>query len=218
MRGARGNKTGRGAIVNAPLTGVKDYLRSFNAKQGPHCAMKFRLTLASIGFLVLAACATGPYLDATFSDWGTDAAVAKMLANDEDRRFRDVDITVFEGRLLLTGTVPDRRAQMDLVAAAWKVDDVKQVIDETHLGENTRLGQGFSDTRIDATIRTRLVANNQVRASNVKLSVSNGVVYLLGIARDRDALESLLHTARTSRGVTKVVSHIRYVDAPGQSL
>lgn len=208
------------ANVNQALTDLNEQLRVQQIAIGSDFMRisAFSAAVLTLGALSLGACASSRSLSASFSDLEANAALTDMLADADTKRFQDVDVTIFEGRVLLTGTLPDLRAQQELVTAAWKVEGVRQVIDETFVGDGTKFTQGFTDTRIDTTVRTRLVAKSDVRASDVKIAVSNGVVYLLGVARDRNSLEAMVDTARKSQGVNKVVSHVIYMDAPEQRL
>ena len=163
-------------------------------------------------------CASSRSLGASFDDIGSDAAVKTTLLADRQHDYGDIDVTVFEGRLMLTGTMKSEEGRRKLIENAWKAEGVRQVIDEIYVGDDTGFGQGVADTRIDTSLRARLLVDGDVRSGTVKIAVSNGVVYLLGVARDREMLEAIVQHARTTKGVNKVVSHILYMDDPQQRL
>ncbi|MBI1391384.1 MAG: BON domain-containing protein [Alphaproteobacteria bacterium] len=175
------------------------------------------LTLTASALLACG-CASSRSLSASWEDMTANGAIDDRLDNDESFEFKDVDLTVFEGRVLLTGTVASAAEQRRLVEHALASDHVVQVIDETVISPRTTTAQGLTDARIDTTIRTRLTASGKVRASDVKIAVSNGSVYLLGVTRDRDSLEKMISTARTTPRVRQVVSHVIYMDATGEAL
>lgn len=170
--------------------------------------------LAGIVFALssLSACGSSRSLGASLDDLEANAVLKRVLFTDRSHDYGDIDLTVFEGRLMLTGTMQSEEGRRKLVENAWKATGVKQVIDEVFVGDETPLGQGLEDSRIDAALRTKLLADRDVRSSDVKIAVSNGVVYLLGVARDRDQLEQIVSKARTTNGVSKVVSHMLYLD------
>ncbi len=173
----------------------------------------FALAILSAAPLSLSGCAMSRSLSASFQDMDANEAIDARLGEDQQYDFGDVDLTVFEGRAMLTGTVRDAAAQRRLVEHALRTENVVQVIDETLIGDKTSFGRGLGDARIDAALRTRLTANSKVRGGDVKFAVSQGAVYLIGVARDREALESILKTARAVGDVSLVVSHIIYIDA-----
>jgi osmotically-inducible protein OsmY len=158
--------------------------------------------------LTAVACASSRNLDESFSDIGADAQLKAVLFADRSHDYGDVDLTIFEGRLLLTGTMESEAGRAKLLENAWKAEGVDQVIDEIIVGEGTSLGQGFEDARIDAALRAQLIADEDVRSGAVKASVSKGVVYLIGVVESEDELAAALDLARSIRGVEKVVSHI----------
>ena len=176
------------------------------------------LFAVAVSSLIMSACASSRSLGASFGDLDAGARIDQIIRTEKAHDYRDVDVTLFEGRLLFTGTVESEEARQHLINAAWSVDAISQIIDETYVGENTTFGQGVADSRIDTEIRVRLTTHRDVKASDVKIAVSNGVVYLLGVARDQQTLEAVLNVARTSRGAHKVVSHLLYIDEPYRRL
>lgn len=168
--------------------------------------------------LLAGGCASSRSLSATWDDLGANDAISRSLRADDTYKFKDVDLTVFEGRVLLTGTVESAAEQRRLVELALGAKGVAQVIDETVIAPRTSMGRGLTDSRIDAAVRTRLTASSSIRASDVKVAVSRGSVYLIGVARDEQALEEILHTARRTRDVQQVISHVIYMDASDRSL
>lgn len=155
-----------------------------------------------------AACATSPNLDQSFSDIGADARLKSVLFADRSHDYGDVDLTIFEGRLMLTGTMKSEDGHKKLIDNAWKASGVDQVIDEIIIADGTSIGQGFEDSRIDATLRARLISDSDVKSGNFKASVSRGVVYLLGVTHSDAQLNAAVDIARSISGVDKVVSHV----------
>ena len=155
-----------------------------------------------------AACASSRSLDDSLSDIAGNADLKGVLFTDRSHDYGDVDITLFEGRLMLTGTMRTEKGRAKLIENAWKADGVEQVIDEILIGERTPFGQGLADTRIDQTLKAKLLTNDDVKSTRYKIAVSQGTVYLIGAARTEAELEEAVSLARTIGGVNKVVSHV----------
>lgn len=172
--------------------------------------MKKFLSALTLGLTAtaLAACASSRNLDESLTDIGADAELKGVLFADRTHDYGDVDLTIFEGRLMLTGTMKSEGGRAKLIENAWKANGVDQVIDEIIVGEGTPLGQGFEDARIDAALRARLIGDSDVKSGDFKASVSKGVVYILGVARSDRQLNAALDIARSISGVEKVVSHV----------
>ncbi len=168
------------------------------------------LALATLGaFVALGACASSRNLDQSFQDLSGNAELKGVLFADRTHDYGDIDITLFEGRLMLTGTMRSDAGRAKLIENAWKADNVTEVIDEIIVGDNTSFGQGFEDGRIDKVLRARLIADGDVSSAEYKIAVSKAVVYLLGVARGPAELDKALELARSIAGVEEVVSHMK---------
>ena len=168
-------------------------------------ALKSLFALAAA--LAVAACASSRSLDDSFSDLAGNAELKGVLFADRTHDYGDVDITLYEGRLMLTGTMRTEEGRAKLIENAWKADGVEQVIDEILIEEKTSFGQGLADARIDQSLKAKLITDGDVTSSRYKVSVSKGVVYLIGAARSEAELEETVSIARKISGVQKVVSH-----------
>lgn len=158
--------------------------------------------------LMLAACASSRNLDQTFTDLAGGTELKGVLFADRTHDYGDIDITLYEGRLLLTGTMRSEQGRAKLIENAWKAEGVKEVIDEIVIGDKTSIGQGFADARIDQTLRAKLIADKGTSSADYKIAVSGAVVYLIGAARSQEELDRALELASGVGGVEKVVSHV----------
>lgn len=158
--------------------------------------------------LAVAGCASSRSLDKSFRDLSANADLKGVLFVDRSHDYSDVDITVYEGRLLLTGTMRSDGGHKKLIENAWKADGVEQIIDEIFVGDKTPFGQGFEDTRIDQTLRAKMIASDDVKSGNYKIAVSNAVVYLIGSAAAQREIDEATNLARSISGVRKVISYM----------
>jgi osmotically-inducible protein OsmY len=175
--------------------------------------------LVAASLLAVSACSSSPTLSGALADIGSDAEIKAILVADRTHDYSDVDLTVYERRLMLTGSVASEDARRKLVENAFKASGVDQVIDEIFVGDRTPFKRGVADSRIDAAIKAKYLTSSAVRSGNYKVSVSSGVVYLLGVARDADELDAALKMASETAGVRSVVSHVvlRAYPAPASS-
>lgn len=171
-----------------------------------HSFLRFSPVL--LAALFLTACASSRSLDDSFSDLSGNAELKGVLFTDRSHDYSDVDITLFEGRLMLTGTMRSEPGRAKLIENAWKADGVDQVIDEIFVGDRTSFGQGLADTRIDQTLKAKFLADEDVISSRYKVAVSGGAIYLIGAARSQAELDEALSLASAIGGVKKVVSHV----------
>lgn len=139
--------------------------------------------------------------------------ITKYSTNGLNGFNNSVDVSVNEGRVLLTGVVRDPKKELLAVEMAWKVDGVREVINEIQLIEDGGYGpknfaRAFRDMALTLEIETKLLIKPRLRSSNYKINTVNGVVYMMGIAADEEELNKALDVVARIRGVKKVVNHI----------
>ena len=122
--------------------------------------------------------------------------------------FRDITVTVEEGRVELTGTVKKPEERVEAVRLAWQAAGVRQVLDDIQVTDQSGIIDYGRDLRIATQLRYQLLVDSQVRNINYSVDVVNGVVYLMGIAQNQDELERVIAHARDIGGVRKVVNNV----------
>lgn len=183
------------------------------------------LALPAIGMAVLGACSpvgVGVGAGATagvvaaqerpvgkaISDTAIDLEINEALFQAHiDDLFREVNVDVVEGRVLLTGTVRDQELVDRAGQIAWKVDGVKQVINEIRVGDDTAV-DSVRDRWITTKLRGHLLTDTDVLDINYSITTVNGTVYLIGIAQDQAELDRVISHARNLEHVRRVVSHV----------
>ena len=120
-----------------------------------------------------------------------------------------VGLDVYEGRVLLTGVVREERTRADAVRLAWTADEVVDVINEIEVSNDVGAETLARDSWITTQLVVKLTFDKVVHAVNYKVETVNGVVYLIGIARDRAELDRLIAQARAIPYVRRVVDHVR---------
>jgi osmotically-inducible protein OsmY len=123
-----------------------------------------------------------------------------------------VDVEVTEGVALLSGDVPRQEDKIEAERIAWTAEHVHEVANEITVGGaggRNRLASGARDELTAQSVRVALLSNGDVRSVNYNVEVNDGVVYLLGVARDGAELEEAAQTAAKVNGVARVVTYVR---------
>jgi osmotically-inducible protein OsmY len=137
----------------------------------------------------------------------------KWFDYDADMTKR-LDMTVNDGRVLITGIGRDQNQKMQASRLAWEVNGVKEVINNVELDTSLTFGDVATDTWITSKLRTFLTFDMKVAGRNYTIDTVNKVVYLMGYARNQQELDRVTEHARTIDGVTKVVSYVRVGTEP----
>ena len=150
-----------------------------------------------------------------------DAGILLKLKNlfasankDAGDMFLNVEIEVVEGRVLLTGNVDKPDSQIEAVKLAWKVEGVKEVINEIQINDKSGIWNYTKDLWISTQVKTRLIFGKDIRSINYSIITVNQVVYIMGIAQSEDELSRVTNVASTTSYVQRVVSYVRLKNDP----
>jgi osmotically-inducible protein OsmY len=145
----------------------------------------------------------------------------KALINDkwfkyDLNTFSKLNITVNQGRVLLTGVVQNSTDRVEAVRLAWQVDGVRQVINEIRVAEGEGVSGYIKDQWITTRLRTALTFNKDVQSINYTIDTVNGTVYLMGVAQNQIEIDRAIEEARTIPNVKQVVSYVK-IAGPGDN-
>ena len=175
--------------------------------------MRLRI-LALSALLFTTACVQNRTLGDRLDDSAAGISLKSQLLFDRSIKTRDIDMTIFEGRLMLTGTVPTEDDALQIIDKARTIPQVREVISEIQVLPRTTVGQGTRDALIDNRLEAALIADTGVTAGNYRILVSQGTVYLLGVAQGPNELRRVTGQAQALDGVKEVVSHVIYLRDP----
>lgn len=139
-----------------------------------------------------------------------DSVIVMKVKNqftNVDNLFSVVGVSVLEGRVLLTGVVQNNEDKQQAAQLAWKVNGVKEVINEVQIGSK-ELGDSTNDVLVASMARSKLLITPGIVSVNYVLTMENQVLYIIGIAQTQDELDKVLSVVSSVKGVEKVVSHI----------
>jgi len=128
-----------------------------------------------------------------------------------------INLQVQEGRVLLSGRVPDPQTRVNAVRLAWQAKGVREVINEIEVDDESSLGDSAQDSWIATKLRARLIADSDIRSLNYSIETVNGSVYLMGVAQNDAELQRVIAHARDISHVRRVVSYVRVKEAPAPS-
>lgn len=123
--------------------------------------------------------------------------------------FRKLDLTVREGRVLITGQVQKQEHRVDAVRLAWQAPYVRQVINEIRVENSDGISGYARDSWISTQLRTKMIFDREIQSINYSFDCVAATVYLMGVARDQEELDRVISHARGISYVKEVVSYVR---------
>jgi osmotically-inducible protein OsmY len=166
------------------------------------------VTVAGAGGAVGMGAAEERGFEGAVDDTKIRAAINGQWIDHDVALFREVTLTVTEGRVMLTGSVAKQDTRIEAVRLTWQVAGVRQVIDEIQVTDESGFVSAVQDSWIANKLRTQLMFDGKVKNINYTVDVVNGVVYLMGIAQSQDEMDRVIDKARNLSDVKKVVNHI----------
>lgn len=148
-------------------------------------------------------------LTGTARDTALSAAIQELWFRTNFDMFSKLSSTVTEQRALLTGRVQDPEMRVEAVKLAWQVQGINEVINEIEVTDTSSLVDSARDVWITTQLRTRITFDQEVRSINYSIDTVNGVVFLMGIARDQAEHDRVTNHARNLAYVRRVVSYVR---------
>ena len=143
------------------------------------------------------------------SDAAIQAQINDLWFRHDVEMYRRLDMTVDQGRVLLTGRATTPEMRLDAVRIAWQADGVSEVINEIEVDDQSGIQDSARDTWIGAQLRSRLMLDRDVSSINYTIDVVNGIVYLIGTAKSQAELDRVTGHARSLPNVKRVVSYVR---------
>lgn len=132
-------------------------------------------------------------------------------ADSRLRQSSNVNITSFNGVVLLTGQVPAPELRTLAGDTATKVNGVRQVHNEIQMKGNSPFLTRSNDTWLGTKIKTVLLADNDVKGLKIKVIVEDAVVYLMGLVTQEEA-NIAANLASNVSGVNEVVRVFEYIN------
>ncbi len=134
-----------------------------------------------------------------------------MFSNDYEKLFSKVRVIVYEGRVLLVGTVLEENLKEKANQISWSTKDVQEVANYITIGKNDFIDY-VKDTRISLELRAKMLTDKEVSEVNFSVTTENRILYLVGIAQNNEEFKRVIDHASNIAGVKKIINLIKLKD------
>ena len=126
--------------------------------------------------------------------------------------FLSVKTKVIDGRIFITGKVNDPEEKLKLTKLAWETQGVRSVKNDLKIKEDFNFKQSAKDILITSQLRSALIFNDNIKATNYQIDTYKKKIYIYGIAITSDEREAVIKEANEITDVENVIASILLVD------
>ena len=136
---------------------------------------------------------------------------ARLILMDK-KYFLSIKSKVLDGRIFLTGKVDNPEEKLKITKLAWETEGVRSVRNDIKIKEKFNFQQSAKDILITSQLRTALILNKEIKATNYQIDTYKKKIYVYGIALTPDEKELVVNEAKEILDVEDVIASILIVD------
>ena len=148
------------------------------------------------------------------NDYQLDRAITREIKKESrltsaTRRATHVNVTVFNGVVLLTGEVPLQNQIARIIDIASSYAASRQVINRIELAGKSNFNSRANDVLLTAQVRASVLDSEYLDGHKIKVVTERANVYLMGTVT-REEADIAAEIARSISGVVRVVKVFEY--------
>ena len=135
----------------------------------------------------------------------------KMIIKDK-KYLLLVKSKVLDGRIFLTGKVDNPEEKLQLTKLAWEIKGVRSVRNDIKIKEEFNFKSSAKDILITSQLRTAMIFNKNIKATNYQIDTYKKKIYVYGIALTSEEKDLVISEAEEILDVKDVVASILLVE------
>ena len=136
---------------------------------------------------------------------------AKILAKDK-KYLISVKTKVLDGRIFVTGKVDKPEEKLLITKLAWETKGARSVRNDIKIKEEFNFKQSAKDILITSQLRTALIVNKNIKATNYQIDTYKKKIYVYGIALTSEEKDLVISEAKEIVDVEDVIASIILVE------
>ena len=135
---------------------------------------------------------------------------ARLLLLDS-KYILSVKTKVLDGRIFLTGKVDNPEEKLKITKIAWETEGVRSVRNDIKVKEEFNFKQSAKDLLITSQLRTAMILNKNIKATNYNIDTYKKKIFIYGIALTEEERKEVIDEAKGILDVKKVIASISLV-------
>jgi len=137
--------------------------------------------------------------------------IARLLLVNK-KYLLSVKSKVLDGRIFLTGKVENPEEKLKITKVAWETKGARSVRNDIKIKEKFNFKQSAKDILITTQLRTALIVNKNIKATNYQIDTYKKKVYIYGIALKSEEKDLVVSEAKEILDVENVIASIILVE------
>ena len=138
--------------------------------------------------------------------------LAARLALTEKKYLIYVSAKVLDGNIFLSGKVKEPEEKLKIIKLAWETKGVRSVKTAITIKGETNFKNSAKDALITTQLKTAMIFDKNIKATNYNIDTINSKTYIFGIAMTQDEKLKVIEEAKGIYGVKEVVPSIILVE------
>ena len=134
------------------------------------------------------------------------------LALKEKSYLLSTNVKVMDGRIFITGKVNNPEGKLQITKLAWETKGVRSVKNDIKTKEKFNFKQSAKDLLITSQLRTALIFDKEIKATNYQIDTYKEKIYIYGIAHTKDERKKVINEAKEILDVKGVIASILLVE------
>jgi len=139
-------------------------------------------------------------------------SLTKRILLTDKKYLLSVSSKVLDGRIFLTGKVENPEEKLQLTKLAWETKGTRSVRNDIKIKEEFNFKQSAKDILITSQLRTALILNKNIKATNYQIDTYKEKIYLYGIALTIEEKDMVISEAKEITDVKDVIASIILVE------
>ena len=136
---------------------------------------------------------------------------AKIISKDK-KYLLSVKTKVIDGRIFVTGKVDNPEEKLMITKLAWETKGARSVRNDIKIKQEFNFKQSAKDLLITSQLRTALIVNKNIKATNYQIDTYKKKIYIYGIALTSEEKDLVISEAKEILDVEDVIASIILVE------
>lgn len=147
-------------------------------------------------------------ISGTMGDSSINTVIAAKLHQTSPEAFTQIDVDVYMGEVLLTGSVKDPSWSLEAEKLSWKSSGVRAVYNHIQTTEDSSFLDYTKDTWITTKIKSKMLAEKKINSLNYMIKTVGGTAYVMGTAESEEEMNAVHSILKDTSGLKEVMTYV----------